>query len=157
MGRPKKPVALLRAEGKSHYSKEELAEREASELKVDLPVVEAPSYLTDSQKKEFMGFVAMFDSVDESLLTQLDADVLARYVLAKRHYLRFTKLLNAAIKSNDCDVDKVSKLQRSQNAAFMQCQACASSLGMTITSRCKIVVPKHEDKKAENRFARFAK
>ena len=36
--------------------------------------------------------------------------------------------------------------QISQDKVFKQCRAAASDLGLTITSRCRIVVPKQEDK-----------
>ena len=32
---------------------------------------------------------------------------------------------------------------------------CASSLGLTITSRCRLVIPKSDDKPKENKFRGF--
>ena len=55
------------------------------------------------------------------------------------------------------DVDKLAKLTRAQNTYFNQCHTCASALGLTITSRCRIVIPKVEEAPKANRFAKFDK
>jgi len=39
------------------------------------------------------------------------------------------------------DVDNAGKWSAVQDRYFKQCRNCASDLGMTITSRCKLVVP----------------
>jgi P27 family predicted phage terminase small subunit len=55
------------------------------------------------------------------------------------------------------DSDGVSdmvKFANMRDKAFKQVMKCASELGLTITSRCKLVVPKQEEKPA-NKFARF--
>jgi hypothetical protein len=41
--------------------------------------------------------------------------------------------------------DDATVLMNLQDKAFKQCLACARELGMTITSRCKIVVPPPPD------------
>ena len=51
--RRKEPVELVLAKGKKHLSKAEIEERKATEVKVDLVDIKAPSYLTEEQSKEF--------------------------------------------------------------------------------------------------------
>ncbi len=43
-----------------------------------------------------------------------------------------------------------------QEKLFKMARAAASDLGLTITSRCKLVVPKPEEK-PKNRFDKYAK
>lgn len=44
---------------------------------------------------------------------------------------------------------------KNQDRAFKQCRQCAVDLGMTISSRCKLVVPKTAEKAKENKFAKY--
>lgn len=157
MGRNMQPASLISAKGRSHIAKAEIERREARELKVDLTNISPPIYLSESMAEEFLEIAAKLAHVSQKLFTELDEDVLARYLIAKSNYLRLTQLLSIELKRKHIDVDAVSKLQRSQNTAFNQCQTCASSLGLTITSRCKIVIPDGADKPKENKFDRFDK
>lgn len=101
-------------------------------------------------------------------MSELDEDCLARYLIAKDNYLKFTKLLNSAIKnkaskehkdnadmqrvlSNDIEVYLIH-----QDRAFKQCNVCAERLGLTITSRARLQVPQAPEKPKENKFAKFS-
>ena len=53
------------------------------------------------------------------------------------------------------DMDDILKAQRAQDMAFRQCQAAANALGLTISSRCKLVMPQVEVVKPQNKFDRF--
>lgn len=154
MARPRQPIALVQAKGNKHLTKEEIAKREAEELKVPIPsVVEPPEYIADAPK-----LVAEFNDIAEKLLalkilTELDADSLARYLLAKQNYLQYTSLLNSAIRKNK--VAEMAAIQTMQDKAFKQVRAAASDLGLTISSRCRLVVPQAPEPK-KNKFSRFS-
>lgn len=147
MGNPKQPIALVVAKGKTHLSKAEIKEREEAELKVDLTNVTPPSYLPSELVEEFNEIAGKLLHI--GIITELDEDCLARYLLSKQTYLEYTSLLNKAIKDKKIlDMEKVATLQ---DKAFKQCRASANDLGLTIISRCKIVIPKVEEPK-ENKF-----
>lgn len=154
MARPRQPIALVQAKGKKHLTKEEIAKREAEELRVPVPlVVEPPEYLESAPK-----LVEEFNDLAEKLialkiLTELDADSLARYLLAKQNYLKYTELLNGAIRKNK--VAEMAAIQTMQDKAFKQVRAAASDLGLTISSRCRLVVPEAPVQKT-NKFSRFS-
>lgn len=154
MARPRQPIALVQAKGNKHLTKEEIAKREAEELKVPIPsVVKPPEYIADAPK-----LVAEFNDIAEKLLalkilTELDADSLARYLLAKQNYLHYTSLLNSAIRKNK--VAEMAAIQTMQDKAFKQVRAAASDLGLTISSRCRLVVPQAPEPK-KNKFSRFS-
>lgn len=154
MARPRQPIALVKAKGKKHLTKEEIAEREEAELKVPIPsVVRPPDYIADAPK-----LVEEFNDIAEKLLalkilTELDADSLARYLLAKQNYLQYTSLLNSAIRKNK--VAEMAAIQTMQDKAFKQVRAAASDLGLTISSRCRLVVPQAPEQK-QNKFAKFS-
>ncbi len=142
-GRPREPINLIIAKGKKHLTKAEIEERRAKELKVPFTDVEPPSYLTAKQKKEF-------NEVAEKLLaleifTELDVDSLARYVISKSLYLKYTKQLKRLLKDNDIPLKALETAQKLQDKAFRQCVTCANELGLTISSRAKIEIPTPAD------------
>ena len=145
-GRQKIPASIIEMRGKSHLSKEEIRKRKEEEIKVDSDKVKAPSYLPPDLKREFNKIAK--DLLEVGLITNLDVDTLARYVQSKKLYLELTnKLLenpNIMIEEKDILIQ--------QDKLFKQCRQTAMDLGLTITSRCKIVLPKikEEKKKPQN-------
>lgn len=137
MGRHPEPAALIAAKGKSHFGAEEMEERKARELKVPFTDVHAPEYLSPKQKEKFDGIADKLLALE--IMTELDVDCLARYVLAHDVYLAYTSQVTKQIKSGD--IKALKEMQNLQDKAFRQAQSAARDLGLTITSRCKIVVP----------------
>lgn len=154
MARPRQPIKLVQAKGAKHLTKEEIAKRAAEELDVPIPeTIKPPDYIADAPK-----LVEEFNDIAEKLLalkilTELDADSLARYLLAKQNYLQYTSLLNSAIRKNK--VAEMAAIQTMQDKAFKQVRAAASDLGLTISSRCRLVVPQAPAPKT-NKFSRFS-
>ena len=62
-------------------------------------------------------------------------------------------MLNKATKQNK--IVEMEKLISMQDKAFKQCRASANDLGLTIASRCKLVMPTVEEKPKENKFTKF--
>jgi hypothetical protein len=54
-------------------------------------------------------------------------------------YLSYTKIMMKLTK--DADIDGLKDIQIMQDKAFRQAQTSARDLGLTITSRCKLVLP----------------
>ena len=166
-GKKREPIDLIIAKGKKHLTKEEIEKRRNSEINIDdYKNVKAPSYLSKKQKNEFAEIATKL--VDIGIMSELDEDCLARYLIAKDNYLKFTKLLNSAIKNKASKQYKDNvEMQRlysadieayliHQDRAFKQCNACADKMGLTITSRCRLQVPQAPEKPKENNFAKFS-
>lgn len=149
--RTRQPIELIQAKGKKHLTKEEIAERQASELKVDLKNINIPDYLTKKQKEEFQEIASKLLYI--GIMTELDEDCLARYIISKHTYLSLTKKLNKKEIKND--IDQLDRIMTLQDKSFKQCRACANDLGLTITSRCKLVLPTPPENPKENKFAKF--
>ena len=137
MGRHPEPAALIAAKGKSHLGAEVMEERKARELKVPFVDVHAPGYLSAKQKEKFDDIADKLLALE--IMTELDIDCLARYVLAHDVYLAYTSQVTKQIKAGD--IKALKEMQNLQDKAFRQAQSAARDLGLTITSRCKIVVP----------------
>lgn len=161
-GRPKEPINLVIAKGKKHLTKEEINQRQNSEIKVNYTEIEVPEYLSESEQEKFCEIAKIL--LDVGIMTELDEDCLARYLIANTNYIQYTKklrelnekLLNA--KRNDfkrrieSDIDSYLIYQ---DRALKQCRACASDLGLSISSRCKLVMPPSKDPPKENKFSKF--
>ena len=73
------------------------------------------------------------------LYSELDRDVLGQYFLARERWLRADKLASQAIR--DKDETLAQKWASTQNTYFRQARQCAESMGLSVTARCRIVVP----------------
>lgn len=167
IGKQREPIDLILAKGKKHLTKEEIENRKNSEVNTDdIKDVKAPSYLSKKQKNEFNQIAEKLLGI--GIMCELDEDCLARYLIAEENYLKFTKLLNKAMKDKSSKKYKDDAVMQSvlsndierylihQDRAFKQCNSCADKLGLTITSRCRLIVPQAPEKPKENKFAKFS-
>lgn len=174
MGRPKLPINLILARDKTHVSKEFVEERRAQELSVPFVNVVAPNYLTAPQKKEFNKYAEMllkleiFTELDVDCLAQycISHDLYIKYsdqikkVLAKDDAVRSWKVIDKL--ALECDESEelielletllrrqrgveITALMNLQDKAFKQCITCAQKMGLTITDRMKLIIPKPLD------------
>lgn len=140
MARPRQPVDLLLIKGKKNLTKKEVAERRATEVKASANNIEAPSYLPDNLKKEFNRLAQ--EMIDINIMSNLDCEALARFVVSEYNYQRTTKrLLRTGVEN-----PKYYDLLLMQEKLFKMARQAANDLGLTISSRCKLVVPKEEKK-----------
>ncbi|AJA42856.1 phage terminase small subunit P27 family [Clostridium tetani] len=148
MGRPKQPVDLVLLNGKKHLTKEEIEQRKNSEVKADIDKIEAPSRLTKKQKERF-NYLAD-ELLKANIMANLDVESLARYVCLEEQYNKITKKINKIdILSDDYD-----KLLIKQTKVFGMLDKLSNQLCFNILSRCKVSIPKKEEK-PKNKFAKF--
>ncbi len=134
----KKPVAVLKAEGSRHYTKDELEEREAREIKPpETTTVKAPSYITGSLLKEFNKLAPTL--VKMGTLSSVDSDVLARYLIARQQYVHATNEVTRALASGT--LKSVESWSAIQDRFFKQCRASAAELGLSVSSRANLLLP----------------
>lgn len=142
-GRPKQPIALIEAKGKSHLTKAQKEKRKDEEVKVPSGKIEAPDYLDGPQRRKFDEYAGLLKRINDEnngdYFTELDVECLARYILSQDLYLAYT---NELIQAAGKNIETVKAIQLVQNRAFTQAHQSAASLGLSITSRCKIVIPK---------------
>ncbi len=163
MSGQRQPTELLLLKGKKHLTKKEIEDRKSSEIKAPNDKVEPPSYLTTKKLKDEFNKIAD-ELVDIGIMSNLDVDALARFIFAQKMYQDLTKQLLKMKpiitdeKGNVSENPDFSKLLINQDKLFKQCRQAASDLGLTISSRCKLVIPKSgDDDKPQNKFNRFAK
>lgn len=166
-GRNKQPLSVIQGKGRSnHLTKDEIKKRQEQENKMKgyTDKIEAPSYLTKKQREEFDRIAN--DLLRLGIFSNLDVDNLARYIDSKTQYLDLLKHIKKIKPTTTTETmgkkitfanEDYPKLMRVKNSLFNECRAAASDLGLTITSRLKLVIPQSgEDPKpkteAEKRF-----
>lgn len=164
MAGARQPIELVLANGKKHLTKDEINERLRSEVKPCTDDIVAPSYLTAAEKKRFDKQAEQLQKI--KIMGETDVETLARYVTAQSLYEQAVKDLRKAQKERPKDADALAliqwavlldKLDKRQDRYFKQAQTAASALGLTITSRCKLVLPVKEETPKGNKFAKFTK
>lgn len=175
MAGQRQPIALVQAKGKKHLTKAEIEERQRTEVKAAADKVTAPQYLLPTQKRTFKKIVKELRAID--LISNLDVDALARLVIAQEKYIAVTQELNRQpimveieIATKQLDEygqpvkirkevvnGEVERLALLQDRYFKQCRQGAADFGLTVSSRCRLVVPKADkETPKENKFAKFA-
>lgn len=154
MSGQRQPIELVIAKGKKHLTKAEIEQRKQSEIKPCTDEIVAPTHLTKKQKEEFYKIAEQLKKL--KIMGETDVDTLARYILSRDLYIKLTKQIQKKeILENPIVLDKYMK---NQDRAFKQCDVSAKALGLTISSRCRLVVPEiKEVVKKENKFKRFEK
>lgn len=163
---PRQPIELVEFKGKKHLTKAEKEERHAREIKPCTDEITAPTYLTGKQKKEFYRIAAQLEKL--KIMGETDCDTLARYITAQGLYEQAVKDLRAAQKARPKGDEATTpalvkwatmleQLDKRQERYFNQAQKAAAALGLTISSRCRLVAPVVEEKPKENKFSKFGK
>lgn len=154
VGRPRQPIDLIVAKGKKHLTKKEIEARKKQEVQAPTDNIHAPDYLTEKQKKSFEEIAKTLD--DMNIMSNLDCHALARYISAVDMYEELTKKVRSP--KTLSDVETLEKYAKLQDRYFKQCHTAANALGLSISSRCKLVLPPSatQETPKENKFARFS-
>lgn len=150
---PRQRLSVLEGNGRKHLSKQEKAQRAAQEVDLPKPAkMRVPKWLPEYLKTDFRALAKELLAADMGA-AQLDRDTLGRYVVAQHQFTAVCKLVQDALDQED--VDQVNKWTKAQKSYFEQARACANDLGMTITSRCRLVLPTGARPKEPNPFERM--
>lgn len=154
MAGQRQPIELVLAKGNKHLTKAEIEARRNSEVRPLAGDITPPAYLTKKQKEEFNLIAAQLQEL--KIMGETDVDALARYVVANTFYVNAVKKMRS--KEVRDDPELFASWLKVQEKMFNQCRTSANDLGLTISSRCRLVVPATE--KAEekpNKFKKFEK
>lgn len=147
---PRQKLSVLEGNGRKHLSKSEKARR--ADQEVDLPkpkTMRVPKWLPQDCRKEFRALAKELLAADMGA-AQLDRDTLGRYVVAQAQYAQACKMAGDALTAEKFAL--AEKWTKIQDTCFKQARACANDMGMTITSRCRLVLPEGAKKKEKNPF-----
>lgn len=165
----RQPTKLIIAKGRKHFTKQDIIDRLSKEVNTEnYKNVIAPDNLDKKEQERFYDLA--YKLLDIGIMTELDENALAQFVTAETEYLYYTKLIRTLLKEKkvekwsavqcveDEDLqdllirilrrqkgDDLSKLIADRDKIQKTMQTCARDLGLTISSRCKIEVPKVDD------------
>lgn len=166
MARPREPVDLIAAKGRKHLTKEEYKERKNTEVTAPADNVSPPAFLSKKERKKFEEIARQL--IELKIMSNLDCDVLARYVEAETEYIKVTKQIQkikflSDKKSMITEDEQLSEqyarynfLSKIQHRLMKACNENARELGLTISSRCRLVIPKEKEEKPINKFMKHA-
>lgn len=178
MAGQRQPTDLVVMKGKKHFTKAEIEARKNAEVIAPNDKVKPPSYLTPDLKKKFRKLAK--ELLEIKLIANVDCDALARLLIAQEQYIEITEqiretplMLDIPVYETQTNQDTGEKehvqvgtrqvvngererLMIIQDRCMKQCRQGASDFGMTVSSRCRLVVPKANKEKPENKFSKYA-
>lgn len=150
---PRQKLSVLEANGRKHLSKAEKAQRAAGEVELPKPAkMRVPKWLPEYLKADFRALAKELLAADLGA-AQLDRDTVGRYIVAQHQFTAACRLVQDALDQQDPDL--VNKWTKAQKSYFEQARACANDMGMTVTSRCRLVLPKQPDRGEDNPFLKL--
>ena len=164
MAGPRKPMQLNLLTPGKHWTKSEIEERLSSEPQPCPDGIAAPSYLTAKQKKQFDIIAEQLQRI--GIMGETDCDTLARYIIAQGFYEQAVKDLRQTQKDRPKDASAVvyaqwaallNELDKRVDRYYKQATSAASKLGLTISDRCKLAVPKTAEQPKVSKFDKFRK
>lgn len=166
MARPREPIDLIAAKRRKHLTKQEYDDRKSAEVTAPYDNIKPPVFLLKKEREKFEEIARQLE--DLKIMSNLDCDVLARYIRAETEYIKVTKQLGK-IKFMPDKKSMVSEetqlaeqyaqynyLSKIQNRFMKACNENAKELGLTISSRCRLVIPKEKEEKPKNKFVKHA-
>lgn len=178
MAGQRQPTDLVVMKGKKHLTKKEIEKRKNSEVIAPNDKVKPPAYLTSDLKKKFRKLAK--ELLEIKLIANIDCDALARLLIAQEQFIEITKQIRETplmldipvyetqVNPNTGEEKRVQvgtrqvvngereRLMIIQDRCMKQCRQGSADFGMTVSSRCRLVVPKPQSEVPENKFAKYA-
>ena len=167
MARPREPIDLIAAKGRKHLTAREYGERKNAEVDAPADRIKPPAFLSKKERETFGELAG--ELIRLNIMSNLDCGILARYIRAETEYIKVTKQLQkikfapdrASMVAEDAQLAEAyaryNYLSKIQNRRMKACNENARELGLTISSRCRLSVPKEKDEKPENKFLKHTK
>ncbi len=151
---PRQPTDLIILTGKKHLSQAEEAERREQECRVPPSKnPKPPHWLDENLRKEFRKLGKAL--IAAGIYTDLDADTLGMYLTARHQWEQATKEAEACLMLGDAKpADGWSKIQERY---FRAARSCASDLGLSVSARCRLVIPTAMPQASEEAEDEFTK
>lgn len=179
MAGTRQPIEVLQAKGRKHLTKAEIENRQKTQLKAASDAVQPPKYLKATQKKRFYAIADELMKLD--VISNLDCDALARLIIVEDEFKEINRAMRkmsptikkrVEVERKDengestkimVELDEIvanpdyNALQVMRSRAFKECRQGAADFGLTVSSRCRLVVPAAKEPPKENKFVKYAK
>jgi len=153
MAGQRQPIDLLTHKAKKHLTKAEIETRKRSEIHAKSDQVDPPTWLPSDLHPEFRRIADELLAI--GIIANLDVEALARLISAQRRYIQIEDEINrqmsvlvgrGASKHPAGYTKDVQSLMRLQERVYDMCRKGATDFGLTVSSRCKLTLPKEPEK-----------
>lgn len=151
MAGKRQPTAVVVANGRKHLSRAETEARQAREVPTPPPAgtrVTAPQWLAKDLRPAFNLYAKQLVAL--GIFCDLDKDTLGRYLVAQDSYRAATEQVGAALAEGD--LKATEQWSAIQDRFFKQAEKAAGSLGLNVSARCRLVVPRREPDSEDDAF-----
>ena len=177
MAGTRQPLSVVQGKGRKHLTKAEIENRKKTEVKAKSDNVEPPTFLTAKQKKRFRAIAEELLELD--IIANLDCEALGRLIVVEDEFVAINKTLRKTplmikqrieLQKKDEDGNPIMKeldtmvvnpeynqLQIMRGRVFKECRQGAADFGLTVSSRCRLVVARNTEPPKENKFLKYAK
>lgn len=154
MAGKRQPIELVIANGKKHLTNAEIEERRGSEVKApSAEKVTVPGWVPKSVRKVYRKYAKQLSELE--IFAEIDRDELGRYVIAQAGYEKASGALLTAIGNGA--IEAADEWAAIQDKMYKQAEKSAAALGLNITSRCRLVVPKTDTGTDDDPLAELAR
>lgn len=178
-------LSVVKGGGGKHWTKAEVENRKKTEPKLPKPkVLKPPSWLSDPARKLFRSYAKQLLEFPSGIISTLDVGTLGRYcdcelsyADASRQKSFWMEACNRRLEAICCpdgitepgsdrqkledayeDAKKQVDFWSGQMVKFEKiARGCATEMGMTVSSRCRLVVPKSDTKEEVDPLAELQK
>lgn len=177
MAGTRQPLRVVQGRGRKHLTKAEIENRKSTEVKAKSDNIQPPSFLTARQKKRFRAIADELQELD--IIANIDCEALGRLIIVEDEFAAINKILRKTplmIKQR-IDLQKKSEdgnpimvetetmivnpeynqLQIMRSRVYKECRQGAADFGLTVSSRCRLVVARDTEPPKENKFIKYAK
>lgn len=177
MAGTRQPLEVIQGKGRKHLTKAEIENRKRTEVKAASDNIKPPSFLGAKQKKRFTEIAN--ELLDIDIIANIDCDALGRLIVVEDEFIAINKalkktplMINRRISLEKKDEDgnpvcveveekvvnpEYNQLQIMRGRVFKECRQGAADFGLTISSRCRLVVARGGEPPKENKFMKYAK
>jgi phage terminase small subunit len=174
-------INLSIVDSRKHWTKAEIESRKDSEPRLPKPkALTPPKWLSKEAQTAFRRYTKLLLDFPEGVVSKLDAGTLARYCDCEASYAEASKHKSVWLEiasqrlsifsdmtqlvSSASDIQKAEASYDEAKAQMdfwsgqmvkfeKMARSCASEMGMTVSSRCRLVVPRAESRADDNPLA----
>lgn len=177
MAGTRQPLEVIQGKGRKHLTKAEIENRKKTEVKAKNDNVKPPAFLGAKQKKRFMEIAN--ELLDLDIMANIDCEALGRLIVVEDEFVAINKALKktplmvkrridlkdigengnpAYIQTDEMVVNpEYNQLQIMRGRVFKECRQGAADFGLTVSSRCRLVIARGGEPPKENKFMKYAK
>lgn len=131
-------IKQARKRMRGHRTDAEIEEKAKREVRAKEPKrIQVPKYLPQGMADEYRQTAKKLVALH--IFSDLDYDMLARYFIARAAWQNAQNWANRAIMQGDAK--EAGSWTKTANVYFGQCQSCAAALGLSVSARCRLVMP----------------